>query len=130
MNRMDEPSVVMTPDIAHAVLDMADHGFSKGLGPETEEATEAWTHLVSLAELRVQRRARLKSNNMMKKPKINWQSRYYELAIAIVDANVALTCGNQERANSGLRYASSLYYENYKLDHMINSEVEPDERED
>jgi len=63
MAEMDEPSVVMTPDIAHAVLDMADHGFDEGLGPETKEAMEAWAHLVSLAELRVQRRALANTNN-------------------------------------------------------------------
>ena len=55
---MDEPSVVLTKDLAHAVLDMEDIGFGEGLGPETEEATRAWIHLISLSELRVQRLAR------------------------------------------------------------------------
>ena len=55
MIKMDEPSVVLTPDIANAILDMDDFGFSEGLEPKTEEATSAWIHLVSLAELRVQR---------------------------------------------------------------------------
>lgn len=42
--------VEISPTLAHAILDMDDHGYSEGLGPENNGGMEAWRELVSKAE--------------------------------------------------------------------------------
>ncbi len=48
---------VLTEDLAHAIVDMDDHGFSEGLGPETLKGAAAWEALVVAAELIADRKA-------------------------------------------------------------------------
>ena len=40
-----------------AILDMEDHGFGEGLGPETHARAEAWKDLVEVAEKHTGRKA-------------------------------------------------------------------------
>lgn len=43
-------SVEVTKDLANAIIDMDNHGYSEGLGPETEKGFDAWDKLVMMAE--------------------------------------------------------------------------------
>ena len=42
--------IMMGADLAHAVLNMDDHGHSESLGPSTVARSEAWNDLVLKAE--------------------------------------------------------------------------------
>ena len=44
------------PDLAEAIIDMDNHGFSEGLGPDTDEQAAAWYKIVDAAEVVAERR--------------------------------------------------------------------------
>ena len=42
--------IELTKALAHAIIDMDDHGYSEGLGPGTRESIDAWKLLLKTAE--------------------------------------------------------------------------------
>ncbi len=43
-------NLLLTEDLANAIIDMDNHGYSEGLGPDTPERMEAWQKIVAVAE--------------------------------------------------------------------------------
>jgi len=41
---------LLTDNLAHAIIDMDNHGWSESLGPDTPERMEEWTALLRAAE--------------------------------------------------------------------------------
>ena len=52
---MEDQIVILTKDLADAICDMDDIGFSEGLGPEKTESSAEWDKLVAAAEKRTLR---------------------------------------------------------------------------
>lgn len=47
---MESMKIKITQALAHAIIDMDNHGYSEGLGPNTKESTIAWKSLLKAAE--------------------------------------------------------------------------------
>lgn len=57
LKRQFTPSFDLSEDLAHAIIDMDDIGFSEGLGPNGVARTKVWGALVAKAEDVAGRRA-------------------------------------------------------------------------
>jgi hypothetical protein len=55
IDQVRPPSLTLSQ--ANAIIDMEDHGYSEGLGPETETADAAWDEMVVWAEAATGRKA-------------------------------------------------------------------------